>query len=191
MFTRQTITQRIGISPNEARRNIRGLLLQKLTALLAGKCLPLGWVQPDSISIDEVSVGVMNPLNDSADYEVSLSANILFPSPGLTIPCTVRALTKMGILCQSVDYPESMQILVPRDHYVENERYQAMQVGDSIDIKVIAHKFAYGDSDIFVLAELPEALASTAVEDDDAPPRPPSPSEPAGSEPMTISFGSD
>ena len=185
MFTRQVITQRVGISPNEARRNIRGLLLQKLTGMLSGKCLPLGWVQPDSITVDEVSVGVMNPLSDSADYEVTLSANVLFPSPGLVIPCSVRALTKMGVLCQSVDYPQSMQILVPRDHYVENERYQAMVVGDSIEIKVIAHKFAYGDADIFVLAELLAPIVSEA----DEPLAPPPEFEPQGGEPMTISFG--
>ena len=63
----------------------------------------------------------------------------------------------MGILCEVTEEENSpLNILLARQHHINNESYLNLKDGDLIQIKIIGKRFEYGDNQISIIAVLHE-----------------------------------
>lgn len=163
MYSRRSLEQIVTLPADRIGPNVNEHLLAFVRKSVEGKCIAAGYVKPGSVTLVTCSMGRMDTNAGSAKYLVKYQADVLFPTDGLVFPCKVHKVTKMGIL-GGVDgeSPSSMDVLVPRDHYLESAAYQALQPDSVFEARVLGHKFHHGDRSMFVLAEIVESVAAEA-----------------------------
>ena len=61
----------------------------------------------------------------------------------------------MGVMAYIGDKDEPyISILLAKQHHIENEAFDKLEIDDSINVKVIGKKFEYGDPQITVIGVL-------------------------------------
>jgi DNA-directed RNA polymerase subunit E'/Rpb7 len=155
MYRRRNLTKVLKVPTAKVGKDIQETLLNLLQKDTEGICLTEGYVRPDSIKINSLSLGRIHPVSGHVMYEVGYSADILFPAEGLEFTCKVKSVMKMGVRgTLEGEIKSPFDVLIPRDHYVDDPSFQALKVGDIFQAKVIGHRYQYGDKEIFVLAEI-------------------------------------
>jgi DNA-directed RNA polymerase subunit E'/Rpb7 len=169
MYLRRSLQAIIDIKPSELGIDTYTIILKKLQSKYEGKCITEGYVRKDSIRLLKFSLGKADdPYSGKVRYSVDYSADILYPATGLIITATITLTTKMGIRAKLTnDSDNPLDILVPRDHYVDDPYYNSLKEDDECKLEVVASKFKWGAVDIFVLAKInePPKVAIVAPEE--------------------------
>ena len=145
------------ILPHEISNNINEILLSKVKKEIEGKCSNIGYIQKNSLKIVQKSLGshLTSHFNGSIIYIVKYVANICNPVEGMKIKCKIININKMGILAQGGDDdPSPLNILLARQHHIDNEYFNKLQVNDEIYISVLGKRFEYGDNQISIIGKL-------------------------------------
>jgi DNA-directed RNA polymerase subunit E'/Rpb7 len=149
-------------------------LLAQLKMNFEGRCSPEGFIQPNSITIVDYSLGRTNYIKGGVDYDVKFQADVCMPHTGQKFKAPVTVRSKVGIHAET----PPIKVLVPRDLHIGNEEFEGVKVGEEIEFEVIGAQFKQQDKDIVVVAKLlskvapPVALpllASEAIKDEGAP----------------------
>jgi DNA-directed RNA polymerase subunit E'/Rpb7 len=159
MYVRRIVEQVVEITPKLLGQNVHQMILDRLKKQFEGKCIADGYVRKDSIVLLKFSLG---KLSNSANiqYLAKFECDTLFPAEGMQLSCQAALITKMGIRSRLANSQESpLDILIPRDHYIDDPLFQKLEVGDIFEARVIAHKFQFADREIFVFAEIVPTVA--------------------------------
>lgn len=166
MYLRRTLQSIVEVKPSELGIDTYAVILKKLQKNFEAKCISEGYVRKDSIRLIKYTLGKADdPYSGNVRYQVEYSADILFPVTGMILECIITLNTKMGIRAKlNNDSDNPLDILVPRDHYVDDPYYQSLSEGDVCKLEVVANKFKWGAKDIFVLAKInqPPVIPSVA-----------------------------
>lgn len=156
MYLRRTLQAIIDIKPSELGADTYNIILNKLRRKFEGHCITEGYVKNDSIKLITFSLGKADdPYSGNVRFQTTYSAEILNPIEGMQLECTITLTTKMGIRAKLSNDPQNpLDILVPRDHYVDNPYYHSLSEGDTCKLEVVANKYKWGSKDIFVLAKI-------------------------------------
>ena len=145
------------ILPHEISNNINDILLSKIKNEIEGKCCNIGYIQKNSLKIIQKSLGshLTSHFNGTIMYLVKYIANICNPVEGMKIKCKIININKMGILAHGGDdSPSPLNILLARQHHVEDEYFNKLQINDEIYISVLGKRFEYGDNQISIIGKL-------------------------------------
>jgi DNA-directed RNA polymerase subunit E'/Rpb7 len=150
MFERREMTRVMSIPSKHLQRNIQSSLLSQIKSQVEGRCGIEGYVQPQSSTIIEYSLGRINILQSGVKYRVRFQSDICYPSKGqvLTVPITFRS--KIGVHAESTP----LRVLLPRDLHIGSEEYDKIQEKDEVEFEVLGSEFKQGDESIFVLGKL-------------------------------------
>lgn len=158
MFIKTKLRKVVTVQAQHIGPGIQKYLVQILEATVAGKCSTEGFIRSGSIRLISTSMGRTDIITGKVQYMVDYEAELLFPTEGLEVLARVVHITKMGVMAGLDGTPggetSPLDILVPRDHYVENAEYQALKEGDVFEARVLGNKFHFGDKSIFVLCEI-------------------------------------
>jgi hypothetical protein len=144
--------RKVALTPKDLnvlhKKSIEVILLEKINELLEKKCTEHGFVIPGSIKIISRSVGYYESARFTADtvYYVKCEAHVINSVEGVTVQAEVIRKNKMGIYAVHRD---AIRILVPRDLHLGNIDYDAVNIGDTIDIELRAKKAQINDPFIF------------------------------------------
>lgn len=155
LFERRELSRKIHISSKFLQKNIQASLLAQLKLDIEGKCSPEGFVQPNSVTIVNYSLGRTNYIKGGVDYDVKLQADICMPHTGQKFRAPVTIRSKVGI---HADTPP-IKILIPRDLHIGNEEFDNVKVGEEIEFEVIGSQFKQQDKDIVVVGRLLSKIA--------------------------------
>lgn len=155
LFERRELSRKIHISSKFLQKNIQASLLAQLKLDIEGKCSPEGFVQPNSVTIVNYSLGRTNYIKGGVDYDVKLQADICMPHTGQKFRAPVTIRSKVGI---HADTPP-IKILIPRDLHIGNEEFDNVKVGEEIEFEVIGSQFKQQDKDIIVVGRLLSKIA--------------------------------
>ncbi len=146
------LNETITISADKITSNLDDVILKQLKSTVGNKCGSHGYIDSNSITILKRSIGKINSghLNGSLSYEVSYKADVCNPVEGSEITCQVVNKNKMGILASA----PPLSIVLARQHHPDNERFESVNVGDTITIKVIGKRFELYDNQITAIGEL-------------------------------------
>jgi hypothetical protein len=121
-----------------------------------GKCSAEGFIQRNSITIVNYSLGRTNYIKGGVDYEVTFQADVCMPHTGQRFKAPVTVRSKIGIHAET----PPIKVLIPRDLHIGNADFENVKVDEDIEFEVIGCKFKQQDRDIIVVGKLISKVAA-------------------------------
>ena len=154
--------EQVSLSPDDLSKAIRSIdevLLNKLKLKLENKCSRHGFVVKDTLKLLSRSLGKASSGRFVGDfiYYMQVQGTVINPPDGIIIRGEVARKNKMGIY---VNYKDSIRIIVPRDLHIGNKQFDAVEVGQTINVEVKKSRFQVNVG-MYVSSE---ALATSAAE---------------------------
>lgn len=150
LFERRSMTKRVHIYSKFLQRNMQASILAQLKMNFEGKCSAEGFVQRNSITIVNYSLGRTNYIKGGVDYEVTFQADVCMPHTGQRFKAPVTVRSKIGIHAET----PPIKVLIPRDLHIGNADFENVKVDEEIEFEVIGSKFKQQDRDIIVVGKL-------------------------------------
>ena len=146
--------------------DINLILNKKIKERLEGKCHQLGFILPDSIHINEKSLGKLVSIENTSKirYHLKYKANIINPSKGNQIKCYISNITKAGIIAYIKmneiidDYDgennitDSPLIIIIPSGRIDN--IENMHITQTINIEVTASRTKFNSKNIQIIGKL-------------------------------------
>jgi DNA-directed RNA polymerase subunit E'/Rpb7 len=142
--------------------DIDGLLLQKISTRMEGKCSRHGFVLPDTMKILSRSMGYVEKGRFTGDiiFHLQLEGKVLNPPAGQSIVGTVVRKNKMGMY---VSYDnDSIRIILPRDIHIGDEKFEAVQIGERVRVEIQKSRFQVNDPYILSVGLFREVVTEAA-----------------------------
>jgi len=154
MFERRELTRKVHIHSKFIQKNMLPSILAQLKMNMEGRCSSEGYIQPDSVSVLQYSLGRTSYTKGGIDYNVTFQADVCLPHPGQIFRATADLRTKIGIHAESTP----LKILIPRDLHIGNQEFETVEVGQEFEFEVIGPQFKQQDKVIVVVGRLRTAL---------------------------------
>lgn len=154
LFERRELVRKIHIKSKFMQNNMQPSLLAQLKMTYEGRCSSEGFVQPQSITILDYSLGRSNYVKGGIDYDVRFQADLCLPHQGQIFTATVAVRSKIGIEARN----PPIKVLIPRDLHINNPDFEKAEIGHDIEFEVVGSQFNQQDKDIIVLGRLRSAL---------------------------------
>ena len=151
------LTTKLVVHISEIGKNIKQNLEKKLVQKISNKCIPEGYVKPQSVKIQSYSAGLV-PMSANITYIVIYECMVCYPVEGMIIETKVKNITKAGFRCEVIDESGNTPIIafIIREHNITNQHFNSVKEEDTINIRVIGVTFELNDPYISVIGELVE-----------------------------------
>jgi DNA-directed RNA polymerase subunit E'/Rpb7 len=156
LFERRELSKKVHINSKFLQKNMQASLLAQLKMNFEGRCSPEGFIQPNSITIVDYSLGRTNYIKGGVDYDVKFQADVCMPHTGQRFKAPVTVRSKVGIHAET----PPIKVLIPRDLHIGNEDFENVKVDEEIEFEVIGAQFKQQDKDIVVVAKLLSKVAA-------------------------------
>lgn len=150
LFERRELVRNIRLDAKFLQRNIDASLIAQLRMKYEGICAAEGYIQRQSITIVEHSLGRTNLIKGGLDYTVRFQADVCMPHPGQVFRAPVTLKSKIGINADITP----IKVLLPRDLHIGNGTFDDIQEKQDIEFEVVGARFNQGDDSIVVLGKL-------------------------------------
>lgn len=152
IFMPSVLTHVIYLSANRIGSNLDDIIINTLKREVGNKCITFGYIDRDSITILQRSIGKVNSvhLNGSISCDVSYQANLCNPDEGSIVECKVKSINKMGILAEK----HPLTIVLARQHHTDVEVFDIVEPDDIIQVKIIGKRFELNDEQITAIGKL-------------------------------------
>jgi len=150
---------------NEVKSNsMDDILLKKAKETMENKCSEQGFILPGSIVLHSRSMGYFEAARFTGDavYYVKLEGKVIYPVDGIRVTGDVIRKNQMGLY---VNYLNAIRIQVPRDLHLGNEKFDNVQVGDTVQVELKRSKFAINDLYILSSGIFIDIIDSSALID--------------------------
>ena len=158
MFTKIKRKAVVNLKPNQLNKHIDTTLRGKIQDDVEGKCMKMGYIRMNSVEIISRSLGktIQSHFNGSVSFTIDYIADVCFPVEGDIFHCKVLHVNKMGIILDSViqDEPSPINVLLAKQHHMNNDKFDTITVGNKVYIKVIGTRFDAGEEHISVIGIL-------------------------------------
>jgi len=167
MYQTIFVDKRIELTPKElsdarTAEHIRDILVTKLKEQEEGKCNAEGYIRPGSIQLLRRSMGVAENGKFTGNwiFDCKIRCEILKPvaydpkdpdNTASVLTFKVIDLNKAGVMAS---LEEAIQVLLPRDTHARMPEFDALKVGDVIQVRMIRHRFQTNDPFIAAVGEL-------------------------------------
>lgn len=155
LFERRQLVKKVHINSKFLQKNIQASLLLQLKQNYEGKCIPEGFIQSNSITIVNYSLGRTNYIKGGVDYDVTFQGDICMPHIGQHFKAPVRLRTKIGIHAET----PPIKVLIPRDLHLGSRDFEEVNVEDDIEFEVVGTQFKQEDENIIVVGRLLSKVA--------------------------------
>lgn len=156
LFERRQLTKKVHVHSKYLQKNIQSSLLLQLKQNYEGRCIPEGFIQPNSITIVNHSLGRTNYIKGGADYDVTFQGDVCMPHIGQRFKAPVRLRTKIGIHAET----PPIKVLIPRDLHLGSTDFEEVKVEDDIEFEVVGSQFKQEDENIIVVGRLLSKVAA-------------------------------
>ena len=156
VYIRSMLTTKLAVPITSIGKNIKQNLEKVISKRMEGKCIPEGFVKPDSINILTYSSG--NVMGQNVEFCTTYECLICNPVEGMIIDCMTKTITKAGIHAEVVDEKGNIPItiFVARDHHYKNTYFNEIKENEKIQVRVIGVRYELNDTYISVIAKLIE-----------------------------------
>lgn len=164
LFERRELTKKVHIHSKFLQRNMEASILAQLKMSYEGHCSAEGYIERNSITLMEYSLGRTNYIRGGVDYDVRFQADVCLPHPGQRFKAVVKIRSKIGIHAET----PPIKILIPRDLHMGNDDFNNAAIDSEIEFEVVGSQFKQKDVDIIIVGKLlslkePEVVVTQAV----------------------------
>jgi len=149
MRTRAIFERKVGLSPKDFNKvsktvTIDDLLIEKIRAELEGKCSQHGWVIPGTVKILSRSMCQNEPgrFTGAMVSWVQAEGDVYYPTDCMHVIGEVLKKNKMGMF---VVYENAVQIIIPRDLHLGHDDYDAVEIGQYVEVELKKSRFQVND----------------------------------------------
>ena len=148
-----TLTRKVTIPISMVDPHLESTLLSTIVKELAGKCMPEGFVDPDTIVLVTYTCGTVN--GNMVSFTCVFNCNVANPVEGHILLCIVENNTKAGLKCRlDIQGKSPCVVFVARDHHNIDDEINKKVVGEKITVKVIGQRFELYDKFISIIGSL-------------------------------------
>jgi DNA-directed RNA polymerase subunit E'/Rpb7 len=158
LFERRQLTKKVHINSKFLQKNIQASLMLQLKQNYEGKCIPEGFIQQNSITIVNYSLGRTNYIKGGVDYDVTFQSDICMPHVGQKFKAPVNLRTKIGIHAET----PPIKVLIPRDLHLGSKEFEEVKLEDDIEFEVVGSQFKQEDENIIVVGRLISKVSAPA-----------------------------
>jgi DNA-directed RNA polymerase subunit E'/Rpb7 len=150
LFERRALNKKVHIYSKFLQKNMQASILAQLKMNFEGKCSAEGFIQQNSITIVNYSLGRTNYIKGGVDYDVQFQADVCMPHSGQRFKAPVVVRSKVGIHAET----PPIKVLIPRDLHIGNSDFEDVKIGEEIEFEVVGSRFKQQDKDIIIVAKL-------------------------------------
>jgi ubiquinone/menaquinone biosynthesis C-methylase UbiE/DNA-directed RNA polymerase subunit E'/Rpb7 len=154
IYIKNMLLKQVHLPLSSLGSNLNYILETIITKQISGKCIPEGYVKPNSIKILTYSSG--NIIGNFIVFKVIFECLVCCPVEGMHINAIVKNITKAGVRCEILDNDSPLVIFIARDHHYKMPYFSKLKLNDKIKVRVIGQRFELEDSYISVIGELIE-----------------------------------
>jgi DNA-directed RNA polymerase subunit E'/Rpb7 len=142
----------ICLSSKDMEGNINKTIERKLKEKYEGVCISDGYVKKGSIKLLKRDVGVITSINfrGLTKFKATYSVEICNPVKNNIISATIKDMNLIGLIAES----HPMSIIIVKDYHEDQSVFDNLQIGDTINVKVIMKKYKLNDTEITVIGSL-------------------------------------
>lgn len=144
------MTKKVHIFSKFLQSNMQASILAQLKMNHEGRCSNEGFIQSNSITVLNYSLGRTNYVKGGVDYDVTFQADVCMPHPGQRFKAPVTLRSKVGIHAET----PPIKVLIPRDLHLGQKEFESIAVGDEIEFEVVGAQFKQRDYDIIIVGKL-------------------------------------
>ncbi len=163
METTVVFEEKVAITPSDLNKlrdkTLDELLLKRFANANEGRCSVHGWVVPGSLKIISRSMAHIEAGRFTGDLVswMQVEGSVIYPIDGVRLKAMVLKKNKMGLF---VMYQDAIQIMVPRDLHIGNEEFEAVQIGDTVEVELKKSRFQVKDMHILSVGLFISKVAS-------------------------------
>lgn len=147
------ITKTVVLPITSIGKNLQQILEQNIIAMVGGKCIVEGYVNPKSIKVITFSSGLVK--GDKVIFDIVFNCEVCHPVSGMKLNCIAKTVTLAGISGESADeQPSPVVVSIARDHYFASDYFNSIKTNDRFVAQVIAIRLELNDSYVSVIAKL-------------------------------------
>jgi DNA-directed RNA polymerase subunit E'/Rpb7 len=150
LFERRELSKKVKIHSKFIQRNIQASLLAQLKMQYQGRCSAEGYINKDSLTIVNYSLGRVDYIKGGVNYDVIIQADVCLPHPGQKLKAPVTLRSKIGVHAET----GPIKVLIPRDLHIGNEQFDAIKPEEDVEFEVIGSQFKQGDEYIIIVGKL-------------------------------------
>ena len=159
LFERRELEKKVRIDSKFLQRNMQASILAQLKMNYEGICSAEGFIERNSITLLNYSLGRTNFTKGGADYDVKFQADVCLPHPGQKLKARVTVRSKVGIHAET----PPIKVLIPRDLYFGNDEFAKIEEGQDIEFEVVGSQFKQKDTEIIVVGKLLNTVLEGSV----------------------------
>jgi DNA-directed RNA polymerase subunit E'/Rpb7 len=166
LFERRELSKKVHIHSKFLQRNMEASILAQLKMSYEGMCSAEGYIERNSITLLDYSLGRTNYIRGGVDYDVRFQADVCLPHPGQRFKAVVKVRSKVGIHAET----PPIKVLIPRDLHMGNEDFNKADLESEIEFEVVGSQFKQKDVEIIIVGKLlslkePEVVMTPEVQE--------------------------
>jgi len=150
LFERRELSKKVKIHSKFIQRNIQASLLAQLKMQYQGRCSAEGYINKDSLTIVNYSLGRVDYIKGGVNYDVIIQADVCLPHPGQKLKAPVTLRSKIGVHAET----GPIKVLIPRDLHIGNEQFDGISAEEEVEFEVVGSQFKQGDEYIIIVGKL-------------------------------------
>ena len=150
LFERRELSKKVKIHSKFIQRNIQASLLAQLKMQYQGRCSAEGYINKDSLTIVNYSLGRVDYIKGGVNYDVIIQADVCLPHPGQKLKAPVTLRSKIGVHAET----GPIKVLIPRDLHIGNEQFDSISAEEEVEFEVVGSQFKQGDEYIIIVGKL-------------------------------------
>ncbi len=167
MRSRAVFERKIGITPKDFNKigkntTIDDIIIEKVRGELEGKCSQHGWVIPGTVRTLSRSMcqNEAGRFTGAMVSWVQAEGEVYYPTDNMLISGEVLKKNKMGMF---VTYENAVQVIIPRDLHIGDEEYDAVEIGQYVEVIIKKSRFQVNDPYIISVGEFKRVIERPAA----------------------------
>ena len=166
--------EQVALTPKDMRvkiESVEDILREKLQQRLEGRCSRHGFVIPGSLKLLSRSMGSLEKgrFTGSLIFHIQAEGKVLNPPDGAIIEGLVIRKNKMGMYVSYMD--DAIRVIVPRDLHIGNDAFEAVEIGEKVEVEVKKSRFQVNDPYILSVGTFRSSKGKKAAKAPAAAPR--------------------
>ena len=151
LFNPVILEKRVALTPKEMTeefaKNPDAFIVEKLRTEIEGRCCTDGFVQSGSTQVLGRSMGQAEHGHFTGDFifQVKLQVYCFNPHADQIITVVIQQSNRSGCYCTLVEDPSAIRVLLSRDFHIGNTEFDALTVGQTIQVRILRSIFQVND----------------------------------------------
>jgi DNA-directed RNA polymerase subunit E'/Rpb7 len=153
VYIKSVLTMKVAIPITNVGKNMKQNLERIISRKTEGKCIPEGFIRPNSVQVIRYSSGTVN--NENIEFQTVFECMVCHPVEGMLIECTARTITKAGVHAEVVDDTGAtpITVFIARDHHFTDRHFAEIKENMKLVVRVIGVRFELNDPYICVIGK--------------------------------------